>query len=222
MLKNIFFRRTIFLVLFSLIISLTFSCSDSSPKMGTISATLIYDFTETSAPCTQRLSVFVHPMSDEKRVSKIRISLEQESYDWLVDEPSKVNSGKNTYFGYCNLVFPDGKSFEEDQYIITFTDLAGREVSSSFAVKPLASMKDKDGKFVRSRDVMNGNAGYECALKRAILYDSDGNELYCGLYNFMFERKEELKENFPTAKSFRIFYVNKDNSCVIMMPLEKL
>ena len=190
--------------------------------MGTVNATLIYDFSETSQPYTQRLSVFVHPMSDERRLSSIRISCEKNGYEWFVDEPNRVDSGKNAYFGSWNLVYPDGKAFEEGKYTISFKDLADREVSSTFTLKTLDSMKPKNGKFVRSRDVVTGFAGTECSLKRVILYDDADSELYCGLYNFMFEHKDDLKENFPTAKKFRIYYVNKDNTCVIMMPAEKI
>ena len=218
MFKNYFFR----LGFFCLVISIFFSCSDSEPKIGTVNATLVYDFAQTSQPYTQHLSVFINPTSDEKRLSSIKIISESTGYEWEIDELDRIDSGKNKYFGYWNLVYPDGKDFEPGNYIISFTDLADREVSSTFTLKPLDSMAAKNGNFVRSRDITMGNAGSECSLKRVILYDGEDCELYCGLYNSMFENKTELKNNFPTAKWFRVYFVNKDNSCAIMMPSEKL
>lgn len=216
-------KKNIYLFLiFCLCALFFFSCSDSSPKVGTVNATLVYDFSETGVMYTQHLSVFIHPTSDEKRLASIKIVSEANGYEWNIDEPERVDSGKNAYFGSWNLVCPNGEPFEDGKYIVSFKDLADREVSSMFTLKNLESMKTKNGNFVRSRDVLVGNAGSECALKRVVLYDDNDMELYCGLYNAMFENRGELKNNFPTAKKYRVYYVNKDNSCAIFMPEENL
>ncbi|MCR5698379.1 MAG: hypothetical protein K6G52_01930 [Treponemataceae bacterium] len=198
------------------------SCSDSSPLIGTVNATLVYNFENESSPYEQYLSVFIKAASDDRRVDKLKVSFPQSDYEWLIDTPEQVRSAKSIYFGATKLFCPDKEHFEGGTYTVSFLDLASRETEQNFEVKPLESMEDKNGKFVRARDVVSGKAGSECSLKRVILFDTDGNELYCGLYTFMFENKAELLENFPTAGSYQIYFINRDYSCAIFLPKQKI
>ncbi len=201
---------------------LAMSCSDSSPLIGTVNATLVYNFENESSPYEQYLSVFIKAASDDRRVDKLKVSFPQSDYEWLIDTPEQVRSAKSIYFGATKLFCPDKEHFEGGTYTVSFLDLASRETEQNFEVKPLESMEDKNGKFVRARDVVSGKAGSECSLKRVILFDTDGNELYCGLYTFMFENKAELLENFPTAGSYQIYFINRDYSCAIFLPKQKI
>ena len=198
------------------------SCSDSSPLIGTVNATLIYNCETETSPYEQYLSIFIKAASDDRRVDKMKVTFTEMDYEWFIDEPEQVKAAKNVYFGSSKLFFPGKGCFEGGTYTVSFSDLASRETEQNFEVKPLESMKNTDGKFVRSRDVVSGKAGSECSLKRVILFDKDGKELYCGLYSFMFENKTELLENFPTAGSYQIYFVNRDYSCAIFLPKQKI
>ena len=71
------------------------SCSDSSPLIGTVNATLIYNFETETSPYEQYLSIFIKAASDDRRVDKMKVTFPEMDYEWFIDEPEQVKAAKS-------------------------------------------------------------------------------------------------------------------------------
>ncbi|MCR4789740.1 MAG: hypothetical protein K5839_01535 [Treponemataceae bacterium] len=181
---------------------------------------MVYEFDSEKSSYKQRLSIFLHPEPDERRLVSILVTCDENNFSWLIEEPEKVKYGKNYYLGSSSLFYKDGEEFPEGQYNVSFTDMAGRTADASFKIKKVASLKN-DSKFL-ARDVRLGRRGSECNVKKIILLDENREEIYCGNLPAKYDSNDKIKTDFPEAKYCRPFYSTRDNTTVIIMPEQKL
>ena len=207
----VIFLCAVTLVLFS-------SCTDSSPQIDQVYHTLVYDFTDNSLSPKVSLSVFIAPLSDERRIKEMSIIHQGTGYSWQIDTPYVIKDGENMYFGSQSIVAPFSSDIPEGRYDVYFSDLAMRDTAISFILNKLASLKDKDQSLLKVQGFLNKQWATECSIKNIVIYDVLENELYTGLRGIELSDDDAIRSMFSAAVSYREFYKNIENTTVIFLP----
>ncbi len=197
---------------------LNFSCADSSPEIERVYHTLVYDFYDETLPPGVSLSVFIEPLSDERRVKELVLYFKDSGYTWNIDNPLVIREGDIQYFGFRGIVSPPDSELQEGRYEIRFYDLALRETSSYFFVEKIPSLKNADISSLRASGFRNKTFASECSIEQIAVYDILSNILYTGDRVRELETDERIKAIYPEAVSYRLFYKNDDNSTAVVLP----
>lgn len=204
--------------LFLLTLALFSSCSDSTPQIAQVYHALVYDFSDNSLPPQIRLSVFIDPLSDERRIKEMVVFHLETDYSWQIDTPYIIKDGENLYFGSQFLVSPFLYDISEGRYDVSFYDLAMREASISFTLQNLPSLKGKDPSLLKVEGFLNKQWAEECSIENIVIYDILANELYTGSRGDELINDDAIRSSFSAAVSYRLFYKNKENTTVVFLP----
>lgn len=208
--------------LFSFLVMICFSCTDTDPGIASMHSTLIYEYNSADEKPLIRLSVFVSPSQDIRRAKSITVSNSQNDLSWKINNPKIYTHEERNYLGSSSLVVPEGLNFSEGLYNVTLYDVADRTITDSFNLVPLKSMKTSEDSFVKVSDILSRKAGTECSQQKIILFDEIGKELFFGFYSSKLDSDEKILSIFPDAVTKRIYFSNPNNSVVILLPEEKI
>ena len=112
------------------------SCAEDSIAIATADAKIVFDFEDEKNPA-QRLSVFVNPSSNVRRIENIdvKFSDENELYFWKIENPILIQSGKESWAGYSHLeASANFKNFPKGNYDFECVDAAGNSAQGNFLI----------------------------------------------------------------------------------------
>jgi len=216
--KHILLKTILLLLLSILSSSIVLSCADSTPEIARVYYTVIYDFIDATLPPQVRLSVFIEPLSDKRRVKEISLYHKDSDYTWDIDNPLLVKDGDTTYFGHHDIVFPPGTELREGRYEVRFYDLAMRNTTSYFTLEKLPSLKEAKTGSLTAAGFLNKQFASECSVEQITIYDVLSNVLYTGRRTIEIDSNENIIKMYPAAYSYRLFYRNQDNSTIVLLP----
>lgn len=113
-----------------------FSCAEDSIAIASADAKIVFDFEDEKNPA-QRLSVFVNPSSNVRRIENIDVKFSDgnELYSWKIENPILVQSGKESWAGYSHLeASANLKNFPRGGYDFECVDAAGNSAQGKFSV----------------------------------------------------------------------------------------
>lgn len=180
--------------------------------------TNVYDFIDETLPPQVRLSVFIEPLSDKRRVKEISLYHKESDYTWYIDNLIQIKEGDAVYFGHHDIVFPPGTEPREGRYEVRFFDLAMRDASSYFLLEKLPSLKEAKTSSLTASGFRSKQFASECSVEQITIYDVLSNVLYTGRRTLEIESDEKLMSMYPAAVSYRLFYRNQDNTTVVILP----
>ena len=188
-----------------------FSCSAQVNSIQSVSASVIFDYSDLNSPPSVSLSVFAQPAYDAQRVASVSIASIETGWEWKSDRPVVLPSKRDSgWAGFLNCVPESGKELPQGSYMFFCTDLAFDSSDTAFSVsypRELLTLNQKDAvDFVTSR----GGFVYNTAL-----YDSDGILLYYG-------EQDADRNRYPTARSKRTFLVSQGLNIICMLSKEKI
>ena len=191
------------------------ACSDSAPQLNSVTAVVVFEFSDATSAPKSRLSVFTEA-TDIQRVKELRAVHEESGLEWNISSPRKI-SGKDakTWAGYTNLVAASGSTIPLGKYDITYVDDADRESESSFFINyPSSFTTAKSADFPAAF-----TNGY---LENVALYTIDGTLLYYGKRKNNWNTNSAILQEFQIADTMRICYSSLSGAVVCMMPSQKM
>ena len=193
-----FKKHVIFLIL---IISILFlSCNNTTPSIGNVSTSIIYDYSENKENPTAKIAVFVELFSDSMRIKDITITSPNNDYSWKIEEPVCFNNSNSIMLGSSNIMPVQNENFPNGVYSLVYTDIAQRTTKVTFSVPVLLQPTEDD---------LQKNTKKMCAL-----YDKNNNLLYYGNRN---QREiDSIKNDFLNAKTMYEVLVLEDNKTAII------
>lgn len=123
-----------FSILFSVLVFA--SCTEDSIAIVSSDAKIVFDFEDEGNP-VQRLSVFVKPSSNVRRIESIDVKFSdgKEMYSWKIENPILFQSGKESWAGYPHLeASANLKKFPKGSYDFECVDAAGNSEQGIFFV----------------------------------------------------------------------------------------
>ena len=123
-----------FSILFSVLVFA--SCTEDSIAIVSSDAKIVFDFEDEGNP-VQRLSVFVKPSSNVRRIESIDVKFSdgKEMYSWKIENPILFQSGKESWAGYPHLeTSANLKKFPKGGYDFECVDAAGNSEQGIFFV----------------------------------------------------------------------------------------
>ena len=123
-----------FSILFSVLVFA--SCTEDSIAIVSSDAKIVFDFEDEGNP-VQRLSVFVKPSSNVRRIESIDVKFSdgKEMYSWKIENPILFQSGKESWAGYPHLeASANLKKFPKGNYDFECVDAAGNSEQGIFFV----------------------------------------------------------------------------------------
>lgn len=123
-----------FSILFSVLVFA--SCTEDSIAIVSSDAKIVFDFEDEGNP-VQRLSVFVKPSSNVRRIESIDVKFSdgKEMYSWKIENPILFQSGKESWAGYPHLeASANLKKFPKGSYDFECVDAAGNSEHGIFFV----------------------------------------------------------------------------------------
>ena len=123
-----------FSILFSVLVFA--SCTEDSIAIVSSDAKIVFDFEDEDNP-VQRLSVFVKPSSNVRRIESIDVKFSdgKEMYSWKIENPILFQSGKESWAGYPHLEASGNlKKFPKGSYDFECVDAAGNSEQGIFFV----------------------------------------------------------------------------------------
>ena len=123
-----------FSILFSVLVFA--SCTEDSIAIVSSDAKIVFDFEDEGNPM-QRLSVFVKPSSNVRRIESIDVKFSdgKEMYSWKIENPILFQSGKESWAGYPHLeASANLKKFPKGSYDFECVDAAGNSEQGIFFV----------------------------------------------------------------------------------------
>lgn len=212
-------KNTIFILILCLLPLLCInSCTDSTPEIARVYYSILYDFVDESLPPQVKLSVFIEPLSDARRVKEFTLYHKETDYTWTVELPLVITEEDKTYFGHQALVYPPNVEIREGRYEVRFYDLAMRDSSSFFMLENISSLKDVKVSSLSASAFRDKRFATECSIAQIVVYDILENVLYSGPKTTDFITDDAIRSLFPAAVSYRLFYKNQDNTTIIILP----
>lgn len=197
-----FSRKKKYLLLISLLIILIVSCENSTPSVGSVSYSFVYDYSENTDDPLITMAIFVELFSDPTRIDSIKIISPDENFFWEIDDPQSIKNSNNSVFvGNSNLMSIQNKEFPAGTYKCIYTDVAQRSTEISFAIPSLSEPTEVDMKIY--------------SKKRLAIYDKNANLLYYGNTNGL-ETNQDIKNRFPEAATmYSVLALTGGNTAVI-------
>ncbi len=113
-----------------------FSCAENSIAIASADSKIVFDF-EDEKNSAQRLSVFVRPSSNVRRIENIDVKFSDgnETYSWKIENPILIQSGKESWAGYSHLeASANLKKIPKGSYDFECVDAAGNSAEGNFFV----------------------------------------------------------------------------------------
>ena len=187
------------------------SCSNTTPELISVDATIVYDYQSLQESPIQRLSVFAQSSDGTERIMSLKISYPEEKLFWLVDKPLILNNGSKLWAGSPGLMSPYFSAFPQGQYQVIYTDLAGKTATRQFVLnyqEVLAPPLEQPIFFSQQEDDAQSteDSADEPIRKVALFSESDGR----GTLLFFdkawndWQSFTDIKDSYNKAKSLRI------------------
>lgn len=202
-----------FLIIFAIIFA---SCSNSLTELSNASLTVVYEYQNSQNYPTARLTVFVSPSENVRRVEKLKLSSLENNYEWETYDVLQIQNGSKYYAGYQNFVMPEGEKFPQGDFEIYYTEADDDESSC------LARLDyNTDFYELNAEDALQVLKTQRFVEKIAI-YDINSTLIYFGDYEKDIKTTEGLLKKYKSAYSTKKIWTSLNDSVFCIFPLEKL
>lgn len=202
-----------FFLFFFLIISVS-ACKQVSPEMRSVSACVIFEYSDYETLPNARLSIYIDSNSDVRRIDSIELNSLTTDFKWKIEneEIQLIADSKKQWAGNSNLYMPYKNQFPTGQYELIY--------------------KNADEKFLKSKTRLNYDSAFyekfageipafmesKKGKKQIAIFDKEKKMIYFG------EQKEELKNNraiwlkYKDAAFYKEIWTLSDNSVMCILP----
>lgn len=195
------FSLCCFLVLFS-------GCSDATPALTSVEATVIYEYDHPQKAPRQRLSVFVQEAEGTERIMELMVSRQEAGIQWQVGSPLVVYNGSQVKAGSANLLPPYFSPVPQGQYQVTYMDLAGRTISGGFFLnyREVENLPVDQPVLSEKEDGESEDSSAEPVRKLAVYEgrDGQGKLLFLDKARSSWKSLTDIQKDYSDAKSLRL------------------
>ncbi len=188
-------------IFLSLNISILFlSCNNTTPSIGNVTTSIIYDYSANKEDPIIKMAVFVELFSDPLRIQDIKITSPDSNFTWIIENPPNFATKNTVWVGTSNIMAIQNRGFPEGTYLLEYTDVAQRSTSISFSVPQEINVANiEKEKFTK---------------KMSSVYDKNDNLLYFGPR--LDDNTIDLKEDYADAQTvYNILTVPDGTSAII-------
>lgn len=211
-----FYIKKIFYFFSFLLIVIFLGCSNSLTKIDNANATVVFEFENSENLPNSRLSVFISPSENVRRVEKISILFLENDYEWEINELLQFQTSSKYYAGYTNFVMPDGERFPHSDIKILYTE--ADEDESTCVIKLDYNSKFYDCNLEESLKIIKS----EKYLEKISIYNENSTLIYFGDYTNELKSNENLLKIYKDAKFIRKIWCSQDNSVICILPIEEI
>ncbi len=202
-----------FLIIFAIIFA---SCSNSLTEVSNASLTVIYEYQNSTNYPTARLTVFVSPSENVRRVESLKVSSLENNYEWETYDVLQIQNNSKYYAGYTNFVMPEGSKFPQGDFEIYYTE-ADDDESSCFAKlnynEEFYKLNAEDALQVLKNQYF---------VEKIAIYDINSTLIFFGNYEKDIKTTDGLLKKYKSAYSIKKIWTAQDDSVFCIFPLEKL
>lgn len=210
--RNFLSFRTAVICLASVLL---FSCADSEAGILAVNASVVFEYKDSSSEPETSLSVFVQTEHEAQRADSIKVMRPEENISWTITEPVMIKSGDNEWAGYSVLLPAEGKSIENGEYRVVYTDAAGNEAEGLFTVNYKKEILSSNASSIRV------SAGVSLS-ENVALFDKDMNMLFYGRAKSTWRTSPGILRDYSRAAYIRRVLSTSSGSLVFKQPLESL
>lgn len=188
------------------------SCSQESTYLKEINSQVVYEYKNDNSFPFQRLSVFVSPNTDVRKVHSIRVENINNDFYWDTDNLFRFKTSEKSYAGCPSFVLQEGEVFETGIYNLTVTTKDREESSYTFNL-------NYDKSFL---ELNKENAKIELLSKNAVnyisIYDNEKNLIYFGKKTDELQNDNEICSQYKNAFSYNDVWILEKKSVICIMP----
>ncbi|WP_178843807.1 hypothetical protein [uncultured Treponema sp.] len=195
-----------------------FSCSQSSSDILSVKATAVFEYEDENSLPKSSLSVFVQSEGEAQRADFLKITRMAESgenYGWTVLYPVTFVETDKNWVGYPVLMAAEGKSVENGEYEILYSDVAGNAAQERFSVKYSEKILTSRPEDVRRASGVN-------LSELLVLFDKNMNMLFYATPKRTWRTNANILKDYSRAVYKRRVLTDSSGSLIIKLPLEKL
>lgn len=194
---------------------LLFSCAEAEAGILAVNASVVFEYKDSSSEPETSLSVFVQTEHEAQRADSIKVMRPDEKISWTITEPVMIKSGDNEWAGYSVLLPAEGKTIENGEYRVAYTDAAGNEAEGLFTVNYKKEILSSNVSSIRSA------AGVSLS-ENVALFDKDMNMLFYGRAKSAWRTNPGILRDYSRAAYIRRVLSTSSGNLVFKQPLESL
>ena len=193
---------------------LLFSCSDAGPQIVSVQPVVVLSYEDYVSAPRSSISVFVLTASAPQRAESVVVRKSDSALTWHDARPQIFTVGTSRYVCSRNIRPARRGRVQNGRYELTYTDSAGNEAESSFAIAV-----DERALVARAEDV---RAFFGSSVEFVAVYDKADTLLYFSTPKPHWTSDGEIVKELKTASSKRTCFLLDDNTVLVMLPLEAL
>lgn len=183
-------------------------CSDVTPALTAVEATVVYEYVHFQTVSQQRLSVFVQEAEGTERIMELVVNHQGTGIQWYIDKPMVVYNGSMVKAGSANLMPPYFSSIPTGEYDVVYTDLAGKTVSDGFSLNysPVDGLPLDQPVLEKKMEQDESPQSAEPVRRIAVYAEQDGQGtlLFLDKARSNWESLSDILKDYSDAKSLRL------------------
>lgn len=191
-----------------------FSCSDSTPQLISVQPVVVLEYADSASLPKSSISLFILAGSAPQRAASVMVKKRDSSLTWYDSAPHIFTVGTNKYICSKNICPPYKRHVQKGSYELTYTDLAGNEVNTSFNI----NFNEK----VLSAHMADVNSFFTNSVEFVAVYDKSDELLYFSTPKSYWTTDDEMMKELKSAVSKRKCFLADNNTVLVMCASEKL
>lgn len=187
------------------------SCSESEPEITDSVGYVVLDYFSESGTPSARISVFAETKSDVHRVDRIQLECVANKHKWICSDPLIFGNEKKQWAGYTDFYVPVSENVKSGMYELNYIDAQENVVSRIINL-------NYDTDFLKMTGNQAALAEKKDFREEIAVYSESGTLLFYGMRKNNWRNDSSIFSSNRGAASYRVCYVSKVNSLVLMMP----